>query len=906
VQPSPSNPSRSDSHPHPVGQQVYADLVRTAGDAIFTTDLAGNVVVWNDAAQALFGWAGEQIVGQPVTVLVPPECADELQRILRALAGTPEQAAVETVRLHRSGTTLPVSCRLSPLVDSDGRLYGVSAIVRDNSRELALREQLEEARQQAEARFTQSVVAQATLDSEGRLTAVNAALCRLSGYDERQLLGRPATEFVVREQLDGAAAGPGGLVPGDADRSRRLSLLRHADGRVVETLVTLSSVRDRDGGLLRVEAVVEDVSATMEAQRVVAASEAKWRSLALHAADVAFLTDPDAVVVYASPSVTPQFGCPAAAMIGADGFSFFHPDDEPVVRARWAAALQEPDASIVVEARVRAADGSWRWVEATVTNRLSAPGIEAMVANVADVTDRRRAEAVLQELAGQDALTGLATRAPLMAALDAAFAAAAAADTAVIVLDIDDFKLVNVAHGHLAGDDVLATVAARLSAAADDAQVVARLGADRFAVVLAGHRGAAGLGARAQQLVDAASGRVQRQAAIVTVTASAGAAFGPAADSAALVAAAEAALEQAKQAGRGSVCVRPGHSRSAATERALLVEDLRRGLQADELIVHYQPVLSLRDDRVAAVEALVRWEHPKHGLLGPVSFMDAAEDSGLIVAVGEKVLTEACEAAARWARLGRPGNPFHVAVNLSAKQLTAPGVVELVRRCLVSSGAQPESLVLEVTESAVMADVDATGRTLQELRGLGVSIAVDDFGTGYSSLTYLKRFPVTTLKIDRSFVSGLGEDTQDAAIVSSVLGLARAMGLTSVAEGVETDEHLLVLQALGCEYGQGFLWSPAVDADQFEAWVHQYETAQPSRPALGAARPARTPPPAEPAPSPEQQAVLRRIQELHRTGASVHTIAAALNAELLRTPEGKRWSRRSIAQAIALGRLPPS
>ena len=347
-----------------------------------------------------------------------------------------------------------------------------------------------------------------------------------------------------------------------------------------------------------------------------------------------------------------------------------------------------------------------------------------------------------------------------------------------------------------------------------------------------------------------------------------------------------------------------GTATSTATEQARLVEDLRRGLRNDELVVQYQPVLSLTDGRVVAAEALVRWQHPEHGLLGPGAFIDAAEDSGLIIDVGKKVLAAACQAAARWAHLGTADEPFQVAVNLSAKQLTMPGVVDLVRDSLGRRGAAPANLMLEVTESAVMADVEATSATLQQLRELGIAIAVDDFGTGYSSLTYVRRFPVTSLKIDRSFVAGLGIDDDDAAIVASVISLARAIRVDCIAEGVETLQQGLALQAFGCRYAQGFLWSPALDADAFGAWVQAHDPAhvldtraeQPER--SPGRRPARahTLLPAAPG-------VLARMTALQAQGASLATIAAALNAEQLLTLEGKRWHPRSVAQVIAAQQL---
>jgi diguanylate cyclase (GGDEF)-like protein/PAS domain S-box-containing protein len=866
--------------------RLAVDLVQHASDAIMVLDPAGDVVLWNAGAERLFGWTAAEMLGQPVARLVPPDRIEELNRVLRALVGAQEQAAVETFRLTRAGEVLPVSCRVSPLLDDSGRPYAASAVVRDNSREMHLRTQLEQARTEADARFTESVVAQATIDPSGRVIAVNPRLCELTGYAEKQLLGQRVLDFLAPDELDSATPRLQRLLDGEVRRTQHQRRLRHADGHFLDTHVSLFSVLDGHGVVLRLEAVVEDVTAAVAAQRALAASEARWQTLALHAADVAFLADAQGSIQFASGSVTTQFGYRVEQVVGADGFSFFHPEDLPGVRAHWARALDRPGASLAGEARIRHADGSWRWIENTVSNRLHVPGIEAMVVNMVDATDRKQAASVLQELARHDVLTGLLTRAPLIAAVDAGLAQEQGADLALVVFDLDRFRVVNATHGHQVGDDVLTSVAARLRGCTDGVRVAARLSDDRFAVLLDGVGSVEQATRRAESLLAVISEPTRLVDLALDLSATAGVAYGPATDSGSLLATAEAALAQAKRERRGSVVVRAAQSSSSLLERAMLIEDLRRGLAADELVVHFQPVMCLTDGRVASAEALVRWQHPQRGLLPPGAFIAAAEDSGLIVEIGAVVLRRACEAAARWARLGRPQAPFQVAVNLSAAQLTAPGVVELVRDSLRAAGAEARHVMLEVTESAVMADVEATGRTLQRLRELGVSVAVDDFGTGYSSLTYLKRFPVTCLKIDRSFVSGLGEDAQDSAIVSSVLSLARAIGLECIAEGIETQEHLEVLQELGCQLGQGFLWSPAVSLEELERWMAERSPHAAS--VLPLAQVGAT------------EEVSELIQRLHESGASLHSIAAALNADRRRTAEGKRWSARAVAQVIAI------
>jgi PAS domain S-box-containing protein/diguanylate cyclase (GGDEF)-like protein len=877
-------------------------VLRSATDAIMVMDREGVIVLWNDGCEALFGWTAAEMIGRTPEMLMPEDRRDELLRVLRALAGTPESAALETWRVHKSGELRPVSCRVSPVVGEDGAVLGSSAVVRDNSRELELREQLEQARHLAEARFTQSVVAQATLAPDATIVDVNPALCSLSGYDAKQLLGRSVLEFMRDDELEVAGDGLELLASGQISDSRHPRLLRHADGHFVETRVSIFAVRDDVGQVLRLEAVVEDVSAAAAAQRELQLREARWTSLELHSADVALFCDRDAKLLFASSSALLRFGYDPAALVGADGFAFVHPDDEAGVRAIWGVVAAAPDGTTqVFQARVRHADGSWRWVEDSVTNALGDPAVGAMVVNITDITELKSAEAALEELAGSDTLTGLATRAPLMAALDAAFASDAAPTTAVAVVDITRLKLVNDTYGHRVGDSVLTETGRRLVAAVGERGIVARIGGDRFAVMLSGIQEIGDAFEAVAALLPIIEAPIEVGENSVVVNATVGAALGPAVDSGALVASAESALLTAKEGLAGPLYVVRAESASAAVCRARLIEDLRRGIEADELVVHFQPVLTVSDGRVVGAEALVRWKHPEKGLLSPGAFIAAAEDSGLIVDVGRQVLSAACDAAARWARHGAESNPFHIAVNLSAKQLTRSGVVEVVREALRVSGAPPQCLVLEVTESAVMSDIDAAVATLQELRDLGVGIAVDDFGTGYSSLTYLKQFPVTALKIDRSFVSGLGQNSDDAAIVSSVLGLARAMELDCIAEGVETEQQRLILQALGGTYAQGFLWSPAMEAATFETWLGTARSDAVASGPPGRVRAAEAAQPVLPAQSAAEGAaeVVRRVVELSNSGASLHTIAAALNAEQLLTSQRKRWTSRSVAMLLA-------
>lgn len=884
----------------PSTERLAADVLRTAADAIVVLDAGGRIAGWNDAACRLFGWSAEDVLGRPVTVLMPADRGCELERVSRTLSGEADPAVLKTVRLRKSGETVEVSSRLCPLTDAQGRVYGAAAIVREYQQDrLAGSGETSDYAEEVGSAASPHL-ARLTADQQARILVVDPATCRLGGWSsEADLIGRSLLEVLAPQDRQAAAQSLAAAVSSQTSQVEPITRILHASGRLVAAQVVISAIRDRDGDVLGWEAVFADVDAEWAMLPTLDDREHEWRLLTVHSADVALLCDLDGTVRFVSAAVGRQFGYKPEGLIGADGFSFFHADDEPHARARWAQAAASPGHPVTFEARVRDVEGRWRWVEQVVTSRLDVPEIRAMVVNLVDIDRRRRAENALIEIARRDPLTGAATRELLLIGLDATLAnAATARHSAVAVLDLDRFKLINTAHGHEVGDRVLVATAMRLREATFDGELVARLGGDRFAVILHDTESPAALKARLQELLAALSGRPIVQAPAMSVTASAGAAYGPAANAIELLQSAEAALHEAKADVHNPLRVAAGAATPTAITEAVLLEDLKRGLLADEMVVHYQPILSLTTGAISGVEALVRWQHPERGLLLPGVFIDTAEDSGLIIDIGQKVLLEACAAAARWAHLGSDDLPFHIAINLSAKQLVTAAAVELVEKSLAAAGAHPRNLMLEVTESAVMADVEAVSATLQQLRDLGLAIAIDDFGTGYSSLTYLKRFPVTALKIDRSFINGLGSDEDDAAIVASVISLARAVHLDCIAEGIETDQQRGALQHLGCGYGQGFLWSPARTADDFDQWARQHQPAsvmahggKPSTKKRAVDRRGRNPatPPG----------LLARIAALQAEGASLHTIAAALNAENILTDTGKRWHPRSVAQVVA-------
>jgi diguanylate cyclase (GGDEF)-like protein/PAS domain S-box-containing protein len=479
--------------------------------------------------------------------------------------------------------------------------------------------------------------------------------------------------------------------------------------------------------------------------------------------------------------------------------------------------LGRPGRGTAQEIELRHLDG--HTVLASGSMFLTASGTDFRVGGfVHDLAEEKKAEAALAHAYLHDSLTGLPNRALFTYQLTYAVnrSRGLPGSVAVVVLDLNRFTAVNDSLGHQVGDGILLAVAQRL-ATADSGAVVARFGGDEFLALFESPAGAAH--AAAMDFVEQAFAFLREPFVVgdteLFLSASVGVAVTTADTSraSALLSSAEAAMYRAKESG-GSTVVTFGESmRIEARDRMSTEHSLHRALARNELMLHYQSVVEVGSGRPVGVEALIRWEHPEHGLIDPYRFIPVAEDSGLIIPIGTWVIEEACRQLRHWQCIGRTGPSGTVDVNLSARQIDHPDIVDTVERILETTGLSPEHLTLEITESALMKDAASALQVLKALKGVGVSLAIDDFGTGYSSLSYLQRFPLDILKIDKSFVEELGSSHQGEEIVLAVINLAHALGLEVVAEGVETERQLEVLQRLHCDFAQGYLFSKPVPAD---------------------------------------------------------------------------------------------
>jgi len=568
---------------------------------------------------------------------------------------------------------------------------------------------------------------------------------------------------------------------------------------------------------------LERIELTAEITR--RSSEDYVRTLIRSASDVILVVNDDEVVRYASPAAADVFGWPD--VVGASLAELIDGPDQPALRELLARSRAHGDHGGTVLTAVRA-DGASLQVECVCRDLRADPTVAGLVLTIRDVTERRRLESDLAYQAFYDGVTGLANRVLFQDRLDRAVLRAArdGSTIGVLFVDLDDFKEVNDTLGHAVGDRLLHAVGERIAHAIGPGNTAARMGGDEFGVLIENVHGPADADRLAARIVagladpiEVCDGRggthVVSGAASVGVTTNVGTS-----NATELLRQADLALHAAKAEGKNDWQRYESGMHAAMVQRLELRSALNEAAARGELVLKFQPIVDLPTEAIVGVEALVRWQHPTRGLLGPNEFIEHAEDNGAIVGIGRWVLCEALRALVGW-RVGAPESaPRYVSVNVSARQFRTPGFVDDVRAALADTGARPAWLLLEITESLVLHDTEQVWADLRELRDLGVRIAIDDFGTGYSSLSYLRQLPVDVLKIDKSFIDEiLSSDTQ-LALVEAIVGLARKLKLDVVAEGIEHPAHRRQLIQLGCPYGQGYLFSkPVNEADLPQLFV---------------------------------------------------------------------------------------
>jgi two-component system CheB/CheR fusion protein len=626
---------------------------------------------------------------------------------------------------------------------------------------------------------------------------------------------------------------------GETGTNAEYTLRRKDTGEIWVGSYSFAPIRDKDGEVIGSVVVGRDITETKRAEQALQQSEERLKraqeishlgSWELHLADNSLAWSDE---VYRIFGFQPQeFEPTYEAFLEA-----VHPEDRSAVNEAYSGSLRAGRDSYEIEHRVvRKSSGEIRYVHEKCEHiRDDAGGIIRSVGMVHDITERKRAEDRLQEhqehllhLAYHDVLTGLPNRLLFREHLGKSLAAAKRTESkvAVLLLDLDRFKNINDSLGHQAGDKVLREVASRLKYWLRQSDTVARLGGDEFGIILNQIEDYNQAATVAGKLLATLPQPIHADAHELAVTGSIGISVFPAdaEEEEGLLKFADTAMYRAKEKGRNNFQFFTPDMNARTREFLRMETALRKALENEQFLLHFQPLIDLGQESIVGVEALLRWHHPTLGLVAPADFIPLAEETGLIVPIGEWVLETACKQARFWQDQGLP--PIRMAVNISGRQFRESDFVDTVERILQESGLDPQFLELEVTESVVMENVEKSIMTWIDLKVLGISLSIDDFGTGYSSLSYLKQFPIHSLKIDRTFVRDITSDTNDAAIASAIIGLAHSMGLKVVGEGIETEEQLRFLKDGGCNMGQGYLFSRPLPAEEIVREIRRWEQAK--------------------------------------------------------------------------------
>jgi len=642
---------------------------------------------------------------------------------------------------------------------------------------------------------------------DGRMLDCNDALPQMLGYDSKEeMLALNAKDFYFD--------------PADRDvfieTVRREGSVRSMEVRVRRKtgqpvwLLESAHLLDGETDPQIIEGTVIDITDRKLAEMALRESEARYRLMAENATDLISRSTMRGRFVYLSDVVRTILGYDPAEMIGHSVFEFIAEEDHHIAR-QVMADIAEKRLPQTFSYRAVRKDGTFVWFETTsraiadpITGELS-----EVVAVSRDISERREAEEQIEYQAYHDALTGLPNRLLFRDRLTVALAHAKRQNTpvAVMFLDLDRFKYVNDTLGHSLGDALLRKIAERLRAVLREGDTIARMGGDEFTVLLTDLISPMDAAKIAQKLLETVAEPVRVTGHELYATTSIGIALYPGdGDTAeALLQNADSAMYRAKEVGRNSYQLCTPAMNTRAAERLGIENSLRRALDRDELVLYYQPLIRLETRQVAGMEALLRWNRPGHGMVLPSTFIGIAEETRMIVGIGEWVLLEACRQAKRWQETKYPD--LRIAVNLSPGQFQQTDLADIVAAALSDSGLAAHHLELEITESAAMFNIDRSISMLHELRELGVRIALDDFGTGHSSLSYLRRFPIDRVKIDREFVMEIENSRSNRAIVSGVVAMAHGLDLSVTAEGVETEGQVECLRELGCEEVQGFLFA---------------------------------------------------------------------------------------------------
>ena len=799
-------------------------LLEVIPNPVFFKDVEGRFVSCNHAFEEFSSRPRSEFIGKTASQATTSEAASihhehDTYLLKNKGARTYELSLTRTT----DGKQIDAIYNKAAFVDADGKVTGIVGVVIDISERKALERTLAESNEKLRSIIEASPLAIVARNLDNVITLWNPAAESIFGWKAEQVLGTKTSIIPDYIKLEAAAmrrqAQQGLMLALEETRRMR------KDGTILDVSLSVAPIRNGRQDIVGTMALIGDVSRRKKAEDALRESEAQLR-LAMEAANMgSWYWNVGSGNITFSDGFGPLFGLPRGTFFsGYDEFmEAIHPDDRAetdVVRQR---AMTSED-NFDMECRVVWPDQSIHWLAVKGQAKRAASGLaERVVGVTTDITTRKRAEQRIAFLAHHDALTGLPNRILLQDRIGQAIALSHRHNTrvAVLFIDLDHFKNINDSLGHQVGDQLLQMAAARIQSCLREVDTVSRLGGDEFVIVvpeLADGTEGNDLSAVAIKLLDTLSTNFHLQSHDLHIGASIGISIYPndGENAETLMRNADTAMYHAKENGRSQYQFFTNEMNIAAQQRMSLQTLLRRSLQSNDFSLHYQPLFSAVSPRLLGFEALLRWRNPNGVIVRPAEFISVAEDSGLIIPIGEWVIREACQTAARWQK---SGYPLRMSVNVSALQLRRKSFVDMVKSALAESGAEPRLLEIEITERVIVGGHEQAISALREIDALGIQIAIDDFGTGYSGLSYLKQFPIDTVKIDQSFIRDLTVDADDEAIVRAIIAMSKSLKLNIVAEGVEHAEQLSILKDLGCDMVQGYYFSPPLAMDEADAFI---------------------------------------------------------------------------------------
>ena len=799
--------------------RLLSTIVENSGDAIFAATNEGVVTSWNAGAVALFGYSAAEMIGASIAVLTEKQVLPT-RFLKRLLAGGPNER-YETTGRRRDGTAVEVLISASAWSDQAGTVYGLSLIVQDISERVAAQRALAAGgRQLADAQRI-SGIGSFEVDPVTFEMSWSEQHFRVMGVDpDVQPNGELFLSLVHPSDVPGMRVAWESAISSSDPTEYACRIIRPDTGE--ERIIRTRAQRGvgADGVTVKLVGTVVDETDALAAELARRTAQSRFEVAFEQAGIGAGILDLGGNPTRVNAAACAILGRTEAELTSRPPVGLDHPDElspAELIEARMGNGLD----TFSAERRFLRPDGGVVWAHlhiSLVRHDSGAPWY--FLAQLQDITKSKRISQELAHQALHDALTGLPNRALLTDRLLQGLIGTRrrGGQLGVILLDIDNFKVLNVAAGHSKGDELLLHAAARIAGVIREGDTIGRFGGDEF-VVVCDDVSLQETIYIATRILEAMREPFFAGAAETATTASIGIAMqGEEATPETLLRDATAAMYLAKSRGRDRIELFDDVLRASAAEWMASTSALRTALDREEFLVYYQPVVELANGMLLGAEALIRWMHPRRGFVRPDEFIPVAEETGLIVPIGAWVLEQACQRLARW-QLTNPA--ITVAVNLSVRQIESPGIVEMVADTLARNRIDPATVCLEVTESVFMADAEFFGETLLRLRALGVRLSIDDFGTGFSSLSYLKRFPVDAVKVDKAFVDGLGTDPHDSALVAAIVAMADALGLAVTAEGIETAEQLGILRELQCGRGQGFHLARPMPASAMDELVER-------------------------------------------------------------------------------------